>query len=329
MVDNFGTMTSTASMPVPLEPANYDEVSMEQSMLFSDSLKDLKNLRKQLYAAAEYFELSYSNDDQKQIVVNSLKDYAIKALVNTVDHLGSVTYKVNDLLDEKVDEVSGTEIRVSCIEQRLRTCQEYIDCEGLSQQSLMINTPKYHKRYILPVGETMHGAVCINSKYHGCSLDDEDDLLKFKNAIQATVRETPSAVCKVHSPPTSSKFAQQPGNFLLSGSMVKKDLEKRTASPRRFPLLHSGSFSSKPTTPKSSRSSTPNRSRSTTPIPSLGRQQYFSDPRKSASMRVRVEKENPKDIEQYPGKSKRLLKALLSRRKSKKDDMLYTYLDEY
>jgi len=31
--------------------------------------------------------------------------------------LGSVTYKVNDLLDEKVDEVSGTEFRVCCIEQ--------------------------------------------------------------------------------------------------------------------------------------------------------------------------------------------------------------------
>lgn len=50
-------------------------------------------------------------------VVETLKDYAIKALVNTVDHLGSVSYKVNDLLDEKVDEVSGTELRVSCIEQ--------------------------------------------------------------------------------------------------------------------------------------------------------------------------------------------------------------------
>ena len=46
-------------------------------------------------------------------------------------------------------------------------------------------------------------------------------------------------------------------------------------------------------------------------------------------MRLQSEKDNPKDIEQYPSKSKRLLKALLSRRKSKKDEMLYTYLDEY
>lgn len=34
--------------------------------------------------------------------------------------------------------------------QRLRTCQEYIDHEGITQQSLVINTPKYPKRYILP-----------------------------------------------------------------------------------------------------------------------------------------------------------------------------------
>ncbi|KAF5731266.1 protein ABIL2 [Tripterygium wilfordii] len=167
----------------PREASNYDEVSMQQSLLFADSLKDLKNLRTQLYSAAEYFELSYNNDDQKQMVVETLKDYAIKALVNTVDHLGSVTYKVNDLLDEKVDEVSGTELRVSCIEQRLRTCQEYIDHEGLSQQSLVINTPKYHKRYILPVGETMHGANRTKLKYQGCSLDDEDDWHQFRNGM--------------------------------------------------------------------------------------------------------------------------------------------------
>lgn len=50
-------------------------------------------------------------------VVETLKDYAVKALVNTVDHLGSITYKVNDFIDEKVDEVAETELRVSCIEQ--------------------------------------------------------------------------------------------------------------------------------------------------------------------------------------------------------------------
>ncbi|XWS61344.1 hypothetical protein CRYUN_Cryun07bG0118300 [Craigia yunnanensis] len=313
-----------AAMPMTREASNYDEVSMQQSLLLSDSVKDLKNLRTQLYSAAEYFELSYTNDDQKQIVVETLKDYAIKALVNTVDHLGSVTFKVNDLLDEKVEEVSGTELRVSCIEQRLRTCQEYIDHEGISQQSLVIDTPKYHKRYIFPVGENL-----TKSKYLGCNLDDEDDWHQFRNAVRATimenptssVRETPtSSVRKGRSPSPSPRPPQRSASFSFTATTPKKELEKRTVSPHRFPLLRSGSVS---------RPSTPNKSRPTTPHSAGARRQYPSEPRKSASMRLQSEKENPKDIEQYPSKSKRLLKALLSRRKSKKDEMLYTYLDEY
>ncbi|GKU89075.1 hypothetical protein SLEP1_g3265 [Rubroshorea leprosula] len=312
-------MAATAAMPISQEASNHDEVLMQQSLLFSDSLKDLKNLRTQLYSAAEYFELSYTNDEQKQIVMETLKDYAIKALVNTVDHLGSVTYKVNDLLDEKVDEVSGTELRVSCIKQRLRTCQEYLDHEGISQQSLMINTPKYHKRYILPVGETMNGAN-NDSQYQGCSLDD-DDWHQFKNAVRATTRETPTPpLRKGHSPSPSPRPPQRSATFSFTSTMPKKELDKRTVSPHRFPLLRSGSVS---------RPTTPTKSRPTTPNSTAARQRYPSEPRKSASMRIQPEKESPKEIEQYPSKSKRLLKALLSRRKSKKDEMLYSYLDGY
>ncbi|CAN1250796.1 Protein ABIL2 [Linum perenne] len=95
--------------------------------------------------------------------------------------------------------------------------------------------------------------------------------------------------------------------------------DKRTVSPHRFPLLRTGSVS-RPTTPATSRP--------TTPSGSAARQRYPSEPRKSMSMRIPAEK-NSKDIEHHPSKSKRILKALLSRRKSKKDEMLYTYLDEY
>ncbi|XP_038993673.1 protein ABIL3-like [Hibiscus syriacus] len=85
-------MATVAAMSVPREASDYDEVSIQQSSLLDDSLKDLKNLRARVYSAAEYFEVSYATDDQTQIVTATLKDYAIKALVNTVDHLGSVTY---------------------------------------------------------------------------------------------------------------------------------------------------------------------------------------------------------------------------------------------
>ncbi|GMH08884.1 hypothetical protein Nepgr_010724 [Nepenthes gracilis] len=316
------TLTTAASQSIYHQPSNFDEMSMQQSLLFSDSLKDLKNLRAQLYSAAEYFELSYIHDDQKQIVVDTLKDYALKALVNTVDHLGSVSYKVNDLLDAKVEEVSGTEFRVSCIEQRLRTCQEYMDREGFAQQSSIIDTPRFHKRYILPAGDTMKNS--NSTKLKGCSFDDEDDWHQFRNAIRATIRETPSStIRKGHSPSPSRQSSRLPRTFSFTSTTPKKASDNRTVSPHRFPLLRSGSLATRPITPKPSRP--------TTPTPAVERQLHYPlMHQKSSSMRVHDEKgNNVKDVERHPSKSKRLLKALLSRRKSKKDDMLYTYLDEY
>ncbi|OVA14724.1 hypothetical protein BVC80_1819g42 [Macleaya cordata] len=326
------TMSSSSSLSVPHEPSNYDELSMQQTLLFSDSLKELKNLRSQLYSAAEYFELSYTNDDQKQIVVDTLKDYAVRALVNTVDHLGSVTYKVNGMLDERVNEVSGAELRVSCIEQRLRTCQKYIDHEGLSQQSLAITTPKHHKRYILPVGETMRASGRTLSANQWCSLDDEDHWHQFKNAVRSTIRDPPSSsVRKGRSPSPTPQRSSRPGIGIFSFTEKQTISEKRTISPSRarFPLSRSGSLQSRSTTPISSRSTTPVSSRPTTPSSPNMRHRISSDTWKSASMRIHSERDSPKQMERIPSKSKRLLKALLSRRKSAKDEALYTFLDEY
>ncbi|KAK9672428.1 hypothetical protein RND81_12G099900 [Saponaria officinalis] len=324
-------LTAANALSVQHRSSNYDETSMQESLLFADSLKDLMNLRTQLYNAAEYFELSYTNDDQKQLVIDTLKEYAVKALVNTVDHLGSVTYKVDQLLDEKVEELSAVELQVSCIEQRLRTCQKYINGEGITQQSSIIDTPKYHKRYVLPAGQTMDSSNFTNLKYRNCGTD-EDDWLHFRSAVRATVRDTPSKIRRTPSTIkqipsfarrgrsiSPSRTSQSPGLFSFTGSIPKKD--KRSVSPQRFPLLRSGSLASRPSMPKSSRPSTTN--------PDLGKQSYIPGPWKSVSMRVHDEKEMPKDIERYPSKSKRLLKALLSKRKSKKDDTLFTYFDDY
>ncbi|KAJ8446223.1 hypothetical protein Cgig2_015994 [Carnegiea gigantea] len=318
-------MTPTATLPMRNLSSNYDEMSMQQSLLFSDSLKDLKNLRTQLYSAAEYFELAYIHDDQNNIVVDTLKDYAIRALVNTVDHLGSVTYKVNDLLDEKLKAISDTESRVSCIEQRLRTCKEYIDREGIAQQSSVTNAPRYHKRYVLPVGQTMNGSSPANLNYKGYGLD-EDDWLQIRTAVRATVRESPSFVRRGRSASPASRPSQLPGSFSFTGTTPKteKVVDKRSASPHPIPPSHSESLAFRSTTPKSSRPTTPNRARER-------QRKYIPDSWKSASFRVHDEKEKPKpkEMERHPSKSKRLLKALLSKRKTKKDDTLDTFLDEY
>ncbi|KAF5195820.1 Abil3, partial [Thalictrum thalictroides] len=174
--------TSSKSMAQPRKPSNYNVLSMQQSLLFADSLKDLKNLRTQLYSAADYFELSYTNDDQKRLVVDTLGDYSIKALINTVDHLGSVTYKVNGILDESVTKASGLDLQVSCMEQ------------VHSQQSLMLKFPKHHKRYLLPAGETLSvSGHTVLKKHQWCSLDDGDDWHQFKSAVRSSIRDSPSS----------------------------------------------------------------------------------------------------------------------------------------
>lgn len=127
-----------------------DQVSMERSKSFIKALQELKNLRPQLYSAAEYCEKSYLNSEQKQMVLDNLKDYAVRALVNAVDHLGTVAYKLTDLFDQQTVDVSTAELKVSCINERLLTCKTYTDKEGLRQQQLFAIIPRHHKHYILP-----------------------------------------------------------------------------------------------------------------------------------------------------------------------------------
>ncbi|CAK9156710.1 unnamed protein product [Ilex paraguariensis] len=128
----------------------FDEVSMERSKNFVKALQELKNLRPQLYSAAEYCEKSYLHSEQKQMVLDNLKDYAVRALVNAVDHLGTVAYKLNDLLEQQTTDVSTVEMRITCLNQQLLTCQTYTDKEGLRQQQLLAIIPRHHKHYILP-----------------------------------------------------------------------------------------------------------------------------------------------------------------------------------
>ncbi|KAI3858471.1 hypothetical protein MKX03_014831 [Papaver bracteatum] len=128
----------------------FDEVSMETSKSFVKALHELKSLRPQLYSAAEYCEKSYLNSEQKQMVLDNLKDYAVRALVNAVDHLGTVAYKLTDLFEQQTEDISTMELKVSCLNQEILTCQTYMDKEGLRQQQLLTSVPRHHKHYILP-----------------------------------------------------------------------------------------------------------------------------------------------------------------------------------
>ncbi|EXC14466.1 hypothetical protein L484_007833 [Morus notabilis] len=246
--------TSSVSAP---KPSHHDELFMQQRMVFSESLNELKNLRKQLYSAAEYFELSYSKDDQKQIVVETLKDYTIKAFINTVDHLGSMADKVNNFVDEKTVDVSEADLKFSCIEQRQRTSQDLIDRSGLFQQSLAFSFPRHHKRYIIPgkyallCGAAKNAIGQSNLMYHGV----ENDWFQFRNE------------------------RKEPANHFPHSGLVK---------------------------------------RSTTVNSSASKQRYPTEPWRSVSMSIHTERDRAKSPE-HSGLNRRILKALVSMRKRKKD----------
>ncbi|KAK4415889.1 protein ABIL1 [Sesamum alatum] len=128
----------------------FDEVSMERSKSFVSALQELKNLRPQLYSAAEYCEKSYLHSEQKQMVLDNLKDYAVRALVNAIDHLGTVAYKLTDILEQQTLDISSMDLKITCLNQQLLTCQTYTDKEGLRQQQVLAIIPKHHKHYLLP-----------------------------------------------------------------------------------------------------------------------------------------------------------------------------------
>ncbi|KAF8104696.1 hypothetical protein N665_0170s0069 [Sinapis alba] len=143
-------METEASVTEENSAMTFDEVSMERSKSFVKALQELKNLRPQLYSAADYCEKSYLHSEQKQMVLDNLKDYTVKALVNAVDHLGTVASKLTDLFDQQSSDISTMELRASCVSQQLLTCRTYIDKEGLRQQQLLAVIPLHHKHYILP-----------------------------------------------------------------------------------------------------------------------------------------------------------------------------------
>ena len=50
-------------------------------------------------------------------MLNNLKDYAVQALVNAVDHLGTVAYKLTELFEQQTVDVSTVELKISCLNQ--------------------------------------------------------------------------------------------------------------------------------------------------------------------------------------------------------------------
>ncbi|KAF1863405.1 hypothetical protein Lal_00031292 [Lupinus albus] len=197
---------------------NFDEVSMESSKSFINSLQELKNLRPQLYSAAEYCEKSYLHSEQKQMVLDNLKDYAVRALVNAVDHLGTVAYKLTDLLEQQTLDVSTMDLKVSTVNQKLLTCKIYTEKEGLRQQQLLAFIPRHHKHYILPSTPA--------SKTLSWHLASE---------TKSTLKGTPHASPSIENPKCSSKTSEVFHLLDNDGTTWMKSSPAQSHLPNRVP----------------------------------------------------------------------------------------------
>ncbi|KAF3488546.1 hypothetical protein F2Q69_00056420 [Brassica cretica] len=117
-------MSAAATMHMPREGSNYDEISMQQSLLFSDSLKDLKNLRTQLYSAAEYFELSYTNDGDTHSAVEVHTQSSSPATHYGLTHKQEKVPDLNRTRTVDVTQVAEEDEDIRGRERRMRQVKE-------------------------------------------------------------------------------------------------------------------------------------------------------------------------------------------------------------
>ncbi|BBN06666.1 hypothetical protein MPTK1_3g23010 [Marchantia polymorpha subsp. ruderalis] len=336
---------------MPESSFSYDDISMQRSHNFLMALQELKSLRSQLYSAAEYCESSYLYNDQKQMVLDNLKDYSVKALVNSLDHLGTVAFKLNDLMSQQFEEVSSIEIRSASLTQRLRSCHEHSDREGLKQQSLAKSTQANHKHYILPdataevakrVAE--QDVVMLRETF------DPEQIHPFQSQGQTpdgssgsrnlawhfAVDRTPAnnGGSSTLSGPASTKLADSAlrerdisltrGSFLLSNPNT--DSSVSTSGPLSMTggaklaskfTARSKSVERSRSVPKFPEKKIPARSQSTERRPSMksfGTNGKVSAPlERSVSQLTFTESDKDKDMRAGPARSKSLLRSLLSR----------------
>ncbi|KAL3619513.1 hypothetical protein CASFOL_037083 [Castilleja foliolosa] len=285
--------------------SSFDEILIQNKLEFQDSLKDLKNLRKQLYSAAEYFETSYEEENRQQSMIDSSKDYVAKALVNTIDHLGSVADKLNTFLDEKTNEFLDTSTRFSCIQQRLSTFQGLVDLKGVSQHSLMIEAPKHHKQYIVPPAETLKigESKSTSINFISCTQADthkpnQDNNNPFAKDFQSGVTKPPLSFLrnKGLSRISTTESSPRPVNFSFTRFASSKEPGKRSVSPLRFSLKRSGTVANY---------------RSVSPS-SFDQKRSPSVPRAAISVSSKPETRNTeRETEPNTKRSKHLFRALL------------------
>ncbi|XP_024965721.1 probable protein ABIL5 [Cynara cardunculus var. scolymus] len=125
------------------------QTETENDNNFNKSLQDLKDLCSQLHFAADSYQSTFLNSNQKQLVVKNTKEYVRNALVTMVDHLGSVSANLDQHLS-KAGSIYQTQVKINFLNQKLLTCQDYSHKIAVAKVSCREDYLKYNSRYIKP-----------------------------------------------------------------------------------------------------------------------------------------------------------------------------------
>ncbi|KAJ9548714.1 hypothetical protein OSB04_021257 [Centaurea solstitialis] len=131
------------------EDHKHPQTESENDNRFNKSLQDLKDLCSQLHFAADSYQSTFLNSNQKQLVVKNTKEYVRNALVTVVDHLGSVSANLDRQLS-KAGSIYQTEIKINFLNQKLLSCQDYSHKIAVAKVSSREDYLKYNSRYIKP-----------------------------------------------------------------------------------------------------------------------------------------------------------------------------------
>ncbi|XP_062222108.1 probable protein ABIL5 isoform X2 [Phragmites australis] len=156
---------STSSSVVPFDRSS-PRLGAPGAESFHGALKELKDLRFQLQEAADCCEKAFLNTEKKKLILEGTKSYVCGAIVAVIDHLGTVSSKLEHKLQEKTD-ITPTERKINFLKQRLLTCEHYAISLKLLTARGDPDAIKYHRRYI---------AQCIQrSKEENCATSSKDD----------------------------------------------------------------------------------------------------------------------------------------------------------
>ncbi|KAK4343441.1 hypothetical protein RND71_036535 [Anisodus tanguticus] len=92
-------------------PKKYSEAEADDSTKFNNSLQELKDLCSQLHHAADYCEKAFVKAEEARDVVENTKEYLCRAVVTVVDHLGSVSAKLECRIST-IGTATETELRI-------------------------------------------------------------------------------------------------------------------------------------------------------------------------------------------------------------------------